>query len=205
LEYVPLAASKWSGSLEQLATDWQALGRDGQRDRMALAEQLGNAVLVVAGYARLLPSDGYEPWRIEKSLAAAETQLAEELRLYRQTSDGSLSPHRLLGFEELRGFDSSQGLQLAPARVRKLHGQRVVMVGRVLPIDEVENAKRFMMLESPYGDDWGHAPGYEDVVEVIGGDGVDTLGQPVRVAGTLNVRERREGDLLIGIYELVAE
>lgn len=205
LEYVPLAASKWSGSLAKLTADWQALDASGNVERLAMAEELGWAVLVVDGYARLLPSDGHRPWRIAESLAAADRQFEAELRLHRQTIDGSLAPRRFLGFEQLRGFDGSEGLRLAPERVRKLDGARVVMVGRVLPIDEVTAAKRFLLFESPFGDDWGHACGYEDVVEVVCNEGVDPLGQPVRVAGTLRVRERREGEMLMGIYELVAD
>jgi hypothetical protein len=202
LEFVPLANGGAANA--RVREEWLASSARGRPPLLALADVLGADALVVDGFVELLPTADKPPFRRAEVIELSRRQIAEELRLAAPERAG---PHRFLGFEALAGFDAKAGLRDAPESVRRLDGASVVMVGRMVPVDEVVAMSQFLLSQDEWGDDWGRPPTLADVVlvQAPATGRIDCARAAVRVHGTLRVKEQREDGELVGIYRLEAE
>ncbi|MHC4854447.1 MAG: hypothetical protein ACYTF5_20795, partial [Planctomycetota bacterium] len=77
----------------------------------------------------------------------AEAMLAAEKRLRDLLKAGKIKGiDRILPFEEISSWPYQDGLKGMPKRLKKLDGKQVLMTGFMLPIDEVENIKEFLLV-----------------------------------------------------------
>jgi hypothetical protein len=136
----------------------------------------------------------------------ARAQVREERRLLELRRAGEVGVPRFVTFDELSDWRYEQGLRGAPAAVLDLDGTSVVLVGRMLPVDELEAMPQFLLVRDGFEDDWGVWPEVHQVVrvDVPGAARVDYTTEPVRVVGVLRVGELREDDVIVGIHRVDA-
>jgi len=138
---------------------------------------------------------------------SAEAMLAAErtLAARRQANPGNHTD-RQLGFEELSSWPYRNGLEGMPGAIRALDGQRVTMLGFVLPLDEVTGMREFLLVQSLWACCYGTPPDLTGIVRVVLPEGqtLDWSGEPFEVRGVFRVAERRAEGYCTDIYQLDA-
>ena len=111
---------------------------------------------------------------------------------------------RALGIKELGNFtpDPEKANQV-PADVVKLNGMKVTMWGFMIPSLQADKVTEFALVPSLAGCCYGQPPGVEHTIVVHNGKlPVAYTTKPIRVTGTLRVKEKRDSDYTIGIFEI---
>jgi hypothetical protein len=143
-----------------------------------------------------------------RAMRSAQEMLGAERRLIQRIKKGELKGiEQLLRFEEISSWPYQDGLKGAPEGVRKLDTKPVVMIGFMLPIDEVENIREFLLVQSLWACCYGTPPDINGIVRVVmkGDKRCDYQFDPVMVSGNFRVQETREDGFCIDIYQLEAE
>ncbi len=111
-----------------------------------------------------------------------------------------------LKFDVLGGWKYIEGKKVIPENVRQLDGKWVEITGFMLPINEIKNITRFIVIQSLWGCCFGQTPDVNHVIVVTmePGKSVEFYPDPVRVVGRFSVGETREEGYLISIYCLEA-
>ena len=138
----------------------------------------------------------------------AEAMLAAEKRLRDLLKAGKIKGiDRILPFEEISSWPYQDGLKGMPKRLKKLSGKQVLMTGFMLPIDEVENIKEFLLVQSLWGCCYGTPPDINGVVRVVmkGSKRIDYEFEPIKIIGTFKVGPTVEDGFCVDIYQLSAE
>ncbi|MHC4077506.1 MAG: DUF3299 domain-containing protein [Planctomycetota bacterium] len=138
----------------------------------------------------------------------AEAMLAAEKRLRDLLKAGKIKGiDRILPFEEISSWPYQDGLKGMPKRLKKLNGKQVLMTGFMLPIDEVENIKEFLLVQSLWGCCYGTPPDINGVVRVVmkGSKRIDYEFEPIKIIGTFQVGPTIEDGFCVDIYQLSAE
>ncbi len=108
-------------------------------------------------------------------------------------------------WELFRSYDYQKGLEGMPESIRDLHEKKVVMLGFLWAIYEPDDIRRFGLVGSHWSCCYGVPPGLSDVVMVELKEGEDGLSQtlnPIRVVGTLHIREEKQGGFTTAIYHM---
>ncbi len=138
----------------------------------------------------------------------AEAMLAAEKRLREMLKAGKIKGiDRILPFEEISSWPYEDGLKGMPKRLNKLNDQQVLMTGFMLPIDEVENIKEFLLVQSLWGCCYGTPPDINGVVRVImkGNKRIDYEFEPIKVVGKFKVAPTIEDGFCVDIFQLSAD
>ncbi len=138
----------------------------------------------------------------------AEAMLAAEKRLAELLKAGKIKGiDRILPFEEISSWPYQDGLQGMPKRIHKLNGKHVLMTGFMLPIDEVENIKEFLLVQSLWGCCYGTPPDINGVVRVImkGNKRIDYEFEPIKVVGKFKVAPTIEDGFCVDIFQMDAD
>lgn len=155
-----------------------------------------------AGGPHLTPTA--EELRVLRSAEAM--QLAERTLAARRQAQSTASVDRPLAFEELSSWQYRNGLEGLPEPVRLLDGQRVTMLGFVLPIDAATGMREFLLVHSLWACCYGTPPDVHGIVRVVLPEGqtMDWTGEPFEVRGVFRVRETREEGYCVDIFRLEA-
>lgn len=143
-----------------------------------------------------------------RAMRSAQEMLSAERRLMARIKKGELKGvDQLLRFEEIASWPYQDGLKGCPEGVRKLDAKPVVMIGFMLPIDEVENIKEFLLVQSLWACCYGTPPDINGIVRVVmkGDKRCEYQFDPVMVTGNFRVKETREDGYCIDIYQLDAD
>ncbi|MFM8387434.1 MAG: DUF3299 domain-containing protein [Planctomycetia bacterium] len=114
---------------------------------------------------------------------------------------------RYLSWEVLRSFEYSAAVGLGgiPDALKAVDGQRVTMVGFLMPSFEWEDIKQFALVGSYWSCCFGMPAGLNGTVNVTlarGRPGLERSLEPLQVVGTFRAAEVREAGWLIAIYSI---
>jgi hypothetical protein len=110
-------------------------------------------------------------------------------------------------FKALGGWKFIEGKSPIPDAVKKLDGKLMEFKGFMMPINEVEKIKRFILIQSLWGCCFGQAPEANHVIVVTMKEGktTDFFPDAIRVIGRFSVSETREEGFLVSIYQVEAD
>jgi len=162
---------------------------------------------VVVGAARGPTPGGSDPADI-RAMQGAEAMLAAEARLRAQIKAGKIKGiDRVVSFDEIASWPYEDGLLGLPRAIKELSGKRVLMTGFMLPLDEVEHIKEFLLVQSLWSCCYGQPPDINGIVRVVmqGDARIDYQFDPIKVVGKFIVEETKEEGYCVDIYQLHAE
>ena len=142
------------------------------------------------------------------AMRSAEAMLAAEKKLQDMIATGQIAGvDQVLPFEQLDGWNYTEGLTDAPADVRALDGKQVLMLGFMLPLDEVEGMREFLLVSSLWSCCYGTPPDVHGIVRCRMAEGhrVDYQFEPLKVVGRFSVKETRMDGYCVDIYQLDVE
>ena len=98
------------------------------------------------------------------------------------------------------------GLKGMPPEIEKYAGKKVLMTGFMLPIDEVENIKQFLLVESLWSCCYGEPPDINGTVRVImKGKPTDYVFDPIKMVGVFRIKPTIEDGFCVDIFQLEVE
>ncbi len=142
------------------------------------------------------------------AMKSAEDMLRAEKRLQEEIKSGKLTGlDKILPFDELTSWPYEDGLKGMPKRVKKLSGQKVLMTGFMLPIDEVQNIKEFLLVESLWSCCYGQPPDIHGIVRVVmpKDKTTDYFFDPLKLVGTFKVEATMMDGYCVDIFQLHCE
>ncbi len=142
------------------------------------------------------------------AMRSAEQMLQAEKRLADELKTGKISGlDKILPFDELDSWPYEDGLKGMPKRVKDLSGKKVLMTGFMLPIDEVQNIKEFLLVKSLWSCCYGQPPDIHGIVRVVmpKGKTTDYFFDPLKIVGTFKVEATVLDGYCVDIYQLHVE
>jgi len=131
-----------------------------------------------------------------------------ERKLARMIKEGKITGlDKIVTFDELESWPYEDGLKGMPVRVKELDGKKVLMTGFMLPIDEVQNIKEFLLVQSLWSCCYGQPPDINGIVRVVmpGKKRTDYFFDPLKVIGTFKVEAMVIDGYCVDIYNLQVE
>ncbi|MFN9334107.1 MAG: DUF3299 domain-containing protein [Planctomycetota bacterium] len=142
------------------------------------------------------------------AMRSAEQMLQAEKRLADEIKAGKIAGlDKILPFDELDSWPYEDGLKGMPKRVKELDGKKVLMTGFMLPIDEVQNIKEFLLVKSLWSCCYGQPPDIPGIVRVVmpKGKTTDYFFDPLKIVGTFKVEATVMDGYCVDIYQLHVE
>jgi len=142
------------------------------------------------------------------AMRGAEAMLQAEKKLKDDIKTGKITGlDKILPFDELTCWPYEDGLKGMPKRVKDLSGKKVLMTGFMLPIDDVQNIKEFLLVQSLWSCCYGTPPDINGIVRVVmpKGKTTDYFFDPVKVIGTFKVESTVMDGYCVDIYQLHVE
>jgi hypothetical protein len=142
------------------------------------------------------------------AMRSAEQMLQAEKRLADEIKAGKIAGlDKILPFDELDSWPYEDGLKGMPKRVKELDGKKVMMTGFMLPIDEVEKIKEFLLVQSLWSCCYGQPPDINGIVRVVmpKGKTTDYFFDPLKIVGTFKVEATMLDGYCVDIYQLHVE
>ena len=143
-----------------------------------------------------------------RAIRAANQMLAAERRLQRMLKRGEIKGlDKVVTFDEIAAWPYEDGLKGMPKDLKKLDGKKVMMVGFMLPIDEVENIKEFLLVQSLWSCCYGQPPDINGIVRVVmpGKKRTDYFFDPLKIIGKFKVEATVLDGYCVDIYQLEVE
>ncbi len=142
------------------------------------------------------------------TIRGANEMLRAEARLRKQLKAGKVKGiDKLLVFEEISSWPYEEALQGLPKKLKKLDKTKVMMIGFMLPIDEVENIREFLLVQSLWSCCYGQPPDINGTVRVVmkGKKRLDYQYEPVMVTGEFRIEATLEEGFCVDIYQIYAD
>ena len=142
------------------------------------------------------------------AMRSAEAMLQAERKLADQVKAGKIiGLDKILKFEEITSWPYEDGLKGMPKRIKDLSGKKVLMTGFMLPIDEIQNIKEFLLVESLWSCCYGQPPDIHGIVRVVmpKGKTTDYFFDPLKIIGTFKVEATVLDGYCVDIYQLHLE
>lgn len=142
------------------------------------------------------------------AMKSAEAMLEVERKLAEEMKKGKITGlDKILPFDELASWPYEDGLKGMPKRVKDLDGKKVMMTGFMLPIDEVEKIKEFLLVQSLWSCCYGQPPDINGIVRVVmpKGKTTDYFFDPLKIVGTFKVEATMLDGYCVDIYQLHVE
>jgi hypothetical protein len=139
------------------------------------------------------------------AMKSARSMIEAEKRLAALLKAGKLKGiDKILPFEEIASWPYEDGLKGMPKPIAKLDGKTVMMTGFMLPIDEVENIKEFLLVQSLWSCCYGQPPDINGTVRVVmkGKKRIDYKFDPIKIIGTFKIKATVEDGFCVDIYQL---
>ena len=94
-----------------------------------------------------------------------------------------------------------------PKQLNKFDGKKVMMTGFMLPIDEVENIKEFLLVQSLWSCCYGQPPDINGIVRIVmkGKSRIDYQFEPIKIVGDFKIEATSEDGYCVDIYQLYAD
>lgn len=143
-----------------------------------------------------------------RAMQGAEAMLVAEARLREMIESGELGGvDQIVTFEEISAWLYEDGLLGMPEPIEQLDGSQVLMTGFMLPIDEVENIREFLLVQSLWSCCYGQPPDINGIVRVVmkGDARIDYQFDPIKVVGKFEVSATTEDGYCVDIYQLYAD
>ena len=143
-----------------------------------------------------------------RAMRGAQAMLDAEKKLRGLIRAGKIvGLDRILTFEEIESWPYEDGLLGMPKALNKLDGQKVLMTGFMLPINEVENIQEFLLVGSLWSCHYGQMPDINGLVRVVmqGDARIDYQFEPLKVTGTFGVEATMEDGYCVDIFQLHAK
>ena len=142
------------------------------------------------------------------AMQSAQAMQQAEARLRKMLKEGGIAGiDKILTFEEIANWPYEDGLKGMPAPVKKMDGKTVLMTGFMLPIDEVENIKEFLLVQSLWSCCYGQPPDINGIIRVVmkGDKRINYKYDPIKITGQFKVVASYEDGYCIDIYQLHAD
>jgi hypothetical protein len=142
------------------------------------------------------------------AMRSAEAMLQAERKLAEQLKAGKIKGlDKILPFDEIDSWPYEDGLKGMPKRIKDLSGKKVMMTGFMLPIDEVQNIKEFLLVRSLWSCCYGQPPDIHGIVRVVmpKGKTTDYFFDPLKIIGTFKVEATVMDGYCVDIYQLHLE
>ena len=142
------------------------------------------------------------------AMKSAEQMLELERKLAEEMKAGKITGlDKILPFDELTSWPYEDGLKGMPKRIKDLSGKKVMMTGFMLPIDEVEKIKEFLLVQSLWSCCYGQPPDINGIVRVVmpKGKTTDYFFDPLKIVGTFMVEATMLDGYCVDIYQLHVE
>jgi hypothetical protein len=142
------------------------------------------------------------------AMQGAQAMLKAEARLRKMLKAGEIKGiDKILTFEEISSWPYQDGLKGCPESVKKMDGKTVLMTGFMLPIDEVENIKEFLLVQSLWSCCYGQPPDINGIVRVVmkGNKRLNYKYDPIKITGQFKVVASYEDGYCIDIFQLQAD
>lgn len=142
------------------------------------------------------------------AMRSAEAMLEAERKLEQMIKEGKLPGlDKILPFDELTSWPYEDGLKGMPKRIKDLTGKKVLMTGFMLPIDEVQNIKEFLLVQSLWACCYGQPPDIHGIVRVVmpKGKTTDYFFDPLKIIGTFKVEATVMDGYCVDIFQLHVE
>lgn len=142
------------------------------------------------------------------AIRSSEAMLAAEQRLQQLLAEGKVTGFdRLLKFDEVTGWTYDDGLRGMPENIKQLSGEKVLMTGFMLPIDEVENIGEFLLVKSLWSCCYGQPPDVNGLVRCVmpKDQATDYMFDPLKVVGTFKVEATRMDGYCVDIFQLAVD
>ena len=142
------------------------------------------------------------------AMRSAEQMLEVEKKLAAELKAGKIKGlDKILPFDELTSWPYEDGLKGMPKRIKELSGKKVLMTGFMLPIDEVQNIKEFLLVESLWSCCYGQPPDIHGIVRVVmpKGKTTDYFFDPLKIIGTFKVEATVMEGYCVDIFQLHVE
>ena len=143
-----------------------------------------------------------------RAIQSAQSMIEAEKKLAAQIKAGKLTGlDKVVTFDEISSWPYEDGLKGMPKRVKDLDGKKVLMTGFMLPIDEVQNIKEFLLVQSLWSCCYGQPPDINGIVRVVMPKGrtTDYFFDPLKVIGTFKVEATVIDGYCVDIYQLHVE
>jgi hypothetical protein len=108
-------------------------------------------------------------------------------------------------WELLRTYEYRPGLEGLPQEIRALDGERIVMIGFLMTLFEFDDIHEFFLVASHWACCYGVPPTLESAVHVKlarDEEGLPNTIKPLRVIGTLRVKEVKDSEIVTAIYSI---
>lgn len=114
---------------------------------------------------------------------------------------------KFLRFSKIDSWIYEDGFKGMPKSVKELDGKKFVMAGFMLPIDEVEDIKEFLLVQSLWSCCYGQPPDINGIVRVVmkGDARIDYQFDPIKVMGQFKVEATFEDGYCVDIFQLEAD
>ena len=142
------------------------------------------------------------------AIRSAQAMLEAERKLARMIKEGKIKGlDKIVTFDELESWPYEDGLKGMPKRVKELDGKKVLMTGFMLPIDEVQNIREFLLVQSLWSCCYGQPPDINGIVRVVmpGKKRTDYFFDPLKIIGTFKVEATMIDGYCVDIYNLQVE
>ena len=142
------------------------------------------------------------------AMRGAELMIEAEKKLAEMLKAGKIKGlDQILPFDDLTSWPYEDGLKGMPKRLKELSGKKVLMTGFMLPIDEVQNIKEFLLVQSLWSCCYGSPPDIHGIVRVVmpKGKTTDYFFDPIKLIGTFKVEATVMEGYCVDIYQLHVE
>ena len=112
-----------------------------------------------------------------------------------------------LTFDLLKHWTYVEGKTPIPAFIKVFDGHNVEMVGYMMPLNDVDHIKEFVLVPSLWGCCYGQPPAVNHIVAVKMREGQTTkfFSNPVKIKGRFNVGETKNDGYLVSLYVLTVD
>ena len=143
-----------------------------------------------------------------RAIQSAGAMIEAEKRLVEQIKSGKITGlDKIVTFDEISAWPYEDGLKGMPKRCKELDGKKVLMTGFMLPIDEVQNIKEFLLVQSLWSCCYGQPPDINGIVRVVmpKGKTTDYFFDPLKIIGTFKVEATVMDGYCVDIFQLKVE
>lgn len=112
-----------------------------------------------------------------------------------------------LTFEVLKRWTYVEGKSAIPGYIKAFDGQDVEMIGYMMPLNELEHVKEFLLVPNLWGCCYGEPPAVNHIVtaKMPAGQTTECSSDPVQIKGRFHVAETKQDGYLVSLYVLTVD
>ena len=112
-----------------------------------------------------------------------------------------------LTFDLLKSWRYVEGKTPIPDFIQALNGRNVEMIGYMMPLNEIDDIKEFLLVPSLWGCCYGQPPSVSHIVAVkmLAGQTAKFNSGPIQIQGRFTVGETKQDGYLVSLYVLTVD